>query len=105
MGLADGRRARGRVHRGAGYPGRAAGAAMIRGWRSAAVACCVVVALLLPATAGAHVMATGLAIVTVDDREVSYRLTVVPSELPEAAARLLSQAMAGSRPDAERIAE
>lgn len=60
---------------------------------------------LLPATGGAHVVATGLAIVTVDGREVSYRLTVVPAELSEDAAALLTRAMAGSRPDAERLAE
>jgi hypothetical protein len=65
----------------------------------------VVIALLLPTAAGAHVMATGLAVVTVNDREVSYLLTVVPAELPAAASQLLLRAMAGSRPDAERIAE
>ena len=73
-------------------------------WRIALLACCLAVALL-PAAVSAHVMATGLAVVTVNDREVGYRLTVVPSVLPEAAAQLLSRAMAGSRPDAERIAE
>jgi hypothetical protein len=78
---------------------------MTRGWRIPVVACCLVIALLLPTAAGAHVMATGLAVVTVNDRKVSYRLTVVPSELPEAASQLLARAMAGSRPDAERIAE
>ena len=73
-------------------------------WRIPIVVCCLVTALL-PAAAGAHVTATGLAVVEVNDREVSYRLTVVPSELPEAASQLLAQAMAGSRPDAERFAE
>lgn len=78
---------------------------MTSGCRIPVAAFCLVVALLLPAGVGAHVMATGLAVVTVNDREISYRLTVVPSELPEAASQLLSRAMAGSRPDAERIAE
>ncbi len=60
----------------------------------------------LPAAeAGAHVTATGLAVVAVNDREIDYRLTVVPSELPEAASQLLARAMAGSSPDAERVAE
>jgi hypothetical protein len=59
----------------------------------------------LPSTAAAHVTATGLATITVDDREVAYRLSVVPSELPDAAAELLTQAMAGSRPAAERLGE
>ena len=48
-------------------------------WCIALLACCLAVALL-PAAVSAHVMATGLAVVTVTDREVSYRLTVVPSE-------------------------
>ena len=78
---------------------------MTSGCRIPVAAFCLVVALLLPAGVGAHVMATGLAVVTVNAREISYRLTVVPSELPEAASQLLSRAMAGSRPDAERIAE
>jgi hypothetical protein len=73
-------------------------------WRISAAVCCLCIGLL-PAVAGAHVTATGLAIVETDGREVSYRLTVVPSELPEAAAQLLTRAMAGSRPDAERLAE
>jgi len=68
------------------------------------VLCCAVIGVL-PAAAGAHVTATGLAVLQVNDREISYRLTVVPSELPEAASQLLSHAMAGSRPDAEEVAE
>jgi len=78
---------------------------MTRGWHIPVAACCFVTALLLSAVAVAHVTATGLAVVTMNDREVSYRLTVVPSELPEMASQLLSRAVAGSRPDAERIAE
>jgi hypothetical protein len=78
---------------------------MTNPWRIPIVVCCLIIVLLLPAAAGAHVVATGLAVVTVNDREVSYHLTVVPSELPEGASQLLARAMAGSRPDAERIAE
>jgi hypothetical protein len=77
---------------------------MTRVWRISIVVCWVCIGLL-PAAAGAHVTATGLAVVETNDREVSYRLTVVPSELPEAATQLLTRAMAGSRPDAERLAE
>jgi hypothetical protein len=73
-------------------------------WRIPIILCCLAIGLL-PAKAGAHVTATGLAVVAVDDREVSYRLTVVPSELPESTSRLLMRAMAGSRPDAEQVAE
>jgi hypothetical protein len=73
-------------------------------WRIPIILCCLAVGLL-PARACAHVTATGLAAVVVNDREVSYRLTVVPSELPQAASQLLSRAMAGSRRDAEQLAE
>ena len=66
--------------------------------------CCLVVGLP-PAVVNAHVTATGLAVVGVEGREVSYRLTVVPSELPETISQLLSRAMDGSRPDAEQFAE
>ena len=67
------------------------------------IAWCLFVALL-PFTVRAHVTATGFAVMTVDDREVTYRLTVVPSELLEPAGELLIAAMAGSRPEAERFA-
>jgi hypothetical protein len=73
-------------------------------WRIAIVIWCLAVGLL-SVEAGAHVTATGLAVVAVVGRDVNYRLTVVPQELPVAASQLLSQAMAGSRPDAERLAE
>jgi hypothetical protein len=66
--------------------------------------CCLVIGLL-PIAAAAHVTATGLAVLEASDREVSYRLTVVPSELPKAASQLLSRAISGSRPDAEQLAE
>lgn len=60
---------------------------------------------LLPFAAGAHVAATGLAVVTVEGSTAAYRLTVVPAELPEPAARMLTRAMAGDRGEAERLAE
>lgn len=82
---------------------------MTRAWRNPAwrfpVAVCCLCIVLLPAAGGAHVTATGLAVVQTNEREVSYHLTVVPSELPETAAQLLTRAMAGSRSDAERLAE
>src|SRR5437763_1627373 len=65
---------------------------------------CALLLALLPAAAGAHVAATGLAVVTVDDSTVTYRLTLVPAELPEPAAKLLTQAAAGDRTQAERLA-
>ena len=77
---------------------------MIGACRLPIILCCLAVGLL-PAGGRAHVTATGLAVVAVNDREVSYRLTVVPSELPEAASQLLSRAVAGSRSDAEQVAE
>ena len=77
---------------------------MTSAWRIPIIVWCLVMGLL-PCAAGAHVMATGLAVVAVDDREVAYRLTVVPSELPEPAGELLIRAMAGSHRDAERLAE
>jgi HupE / UreJ protein len=61
--------------------------------------------LLLPRTAEPHATATGLAAVAVADGEIAYRLTIVPAELPEPAARLITEAMAGSRPAAERLAD
>jgi hydrogenase/urease accessory protein HupE len=73
-------------------------------WRIRFILCSLVIGLL-PIAAGAHVTATGLAVLEANDREVSYRLTVVPSELPEAASQLLSRAIAGSRSDAEQLAE
>ena len=73
--------------------------------RLVAVGLGLLLAAALPKAAAAHVTATGLAIVTADGRAVSYRLTVVPAELPEAAAQLLTRAMAGSRPDAGSVAE
>jgi HupE/UreJ protein len=68
------------------------------------IAACLI-GVLLPQAARAHVTATGLAVITVEDREIRYRLTLVPSELRELAAQLLRYAMAGSRADAERLGE
>jgi len=60
---------------------------------------------LTAAPAAAHVTATGLAEIAVDDTAITYRLTVVLAELPEAAAQMLRQATSGDRSAAERIAE
>ncbi len=60
---------------------------------------------LLSIPAAAHVTATGLAVIAVDDHTISYRLTVVPIELPQDAARLLTRAAQGDRAAAERLAE
>ena len=63
------------------------------------------IAGMLPTITIAHVTSTGLGVLEVTGRDVSYRLTVVPSELPEGASQLLSRAMTGSRPDAEQLTE
>ena len=57
-----------------------------------------------PAMAAAHTTSTGLATVDVTGATVTYRLTVLPSELPEESARLLTQAADGDPASAERIA-
>jgi hypothetical protein len=65
-------------------------------------------AMPLMACAGgveAHTTATGLAVVTVADATVTYRLTVVLAELPEAPARLLASAADGDRASVERVGE
>lgn len=54
--------------------------------------------------AGAHTTATGLAVVTIAGRAVSYRLTLLPAELPEGPARLLGAAAEGDAASAERVA-
>ena len=53
--------------------------------------------------AGAHTMSTGLATLTVDGRTVSYRLLLVPAELPEEPRRLFAAAAAGDRASAEQV--
>jgi len=60
--------------------------------------------VLLPVGAGAHVTSAGLAVLTVDGPTVTYRLTLVPAELPEPAAQLLAGAASGNRVEAERLA-
>src|SRR5215475_5213864 len=57
-----------------------------------------------PAMAAAHTTSTGLATVDVAGTTVTYHLTVLPSELPEEPARLLTQAADGDPASAERIA-
>ena len=66
---------------------------------------CGLVLALLTSPAAAHVTATGLAAITVDGDAITYRLTLVLSELPEEAAQLLALAANGARPEAERVAE
>jgi hydrogenase/urease accessory protein HupE len=57
-----------------------------------------------PATPAAHTTSTGLATVTVSGSTVDYRLTVLLSELPDEAARLLGSAADGNRASVERVA-
>src|SRR5437764_2076981 len=71
--------------------------------RFIAMYCLVCVFLVRPAAA--HVVATGLAVVTLDGPEVDYQLTVIPAELAEPAAQTLLDAAAGDRQAAERSAE
>jgi hydrogenase/urease accessory protein HupE len=66
---------------------------------------CGLVLALLTSPAAAHVTATGLAAITIDGNAVTYRLTLVLSELPEEAAQLLARAVNGERPEVERVAE
>ena len=66
---------------------------------------CGLVLALLTSPAAAHVTATGLAAITVDGDAITYRLTLVLSELPEEAAQLLARAVNGERPEVERVAE
>src|SRR5206468_2629130 len=57
-----------------------------------------------PIAAVAHVTATGLAIVSADAATVTYRLNLVPAELADSAAALLTRAASGDRDAAERLA-
>jgi len=75
---------------------------VIRSWTGAAGA--VAMIALGTAAAGAHTTATGLAEITVEDRTITYRLTVVPSELPNEAGDILAQAAAGDPTSGERLA-
>ena len=53
--------------------------------------------------AGAHATSTGLATLTVEGRTVTYRLTLVPAELPEEPRRLFAAAAQGDRASAEQV--
>lgn len=75
------------------------------GLRNTSLIAACLIGMMLPQTARAHVTATGLAVITVEDRDVRYSLTLVPSELPGPAAQLLREATAGSRSSAERLGE
>ena len=57
-----------------------------------------------PVQAGAHTTSTGLATLSVTGSTVSYRLTVVPGELPPEPARLLTSAADGDPAAVERVA-
>ena len=62
-------------------------------------------AVLLPVPALAHVTSTGLAIVGIDEGQLSYRLTLVGSDVDEQYAPILEAAARGDRPAAERVAQ
>ena len=57
-----------------------------------------------PDQAGAHTTSTGLATLNLAGSTVSYRLTVVPGELPPEPARLLASAADGDPAAVERVA-
>src|SRR2546421_7273619 len=65
----------------------------------------VCVLLLTHATAAlTHTTSTGLATLTVTGAALTYRLTLVLSDLPDAPARLFTAAVAGDTSSAERVA-
>jgi hydrogenase/urease accessory protein HupE len=70
----------------------------MRGWLAALLA-------LWSLQAMAHVTSTGLAVVDLNDHELSYRLTVVASEIDELYAPILQSAANGDRNAAERVAQ
>ena len=70
----------------------------------AAVALAWLVLLGAPARAGAHTTSTGLATLAVSGSTVTYRLTVLPNELPPEPARLLTDAADGEAASVERVA-
>ena len=73
--------------------------------RVAAAAALVWLAVLgRPSATGAHTTSTGLATLAVSGSTLSYRLTVLPDELPAEAARLLISAADGDQTSAERVA-
>jgi hypothetical protein len=57
-----------------------------------------------PRDAAAHTTNTGLASINVSGSTLSYRLTILPSELPAELARLLSSAADGDPASVERVA-
>src|SRR5215831_8732051 len=65
----------------------------------------VCVLFLTHATAAlAHTTSTGLATLTVTGSAITYRLTLVLSELPDEPARLFTTAVAGDASSVERVA-
>ena len=68
---------------------------------AAAVAAIVAAA---PADLGAHVTSTGLAVIEVDESAVTYRLTVIPAELPDDFARSLTAAADADPASIARVA-
>jgi hydrogenase/urease accessory protein HupE len=63
-----------------------------------------VMAWLWPVLVLAHATSTGLATLDVDDDKLTYRLTVVATEVDDQAGRLLWEAGEGNRAAAERVA-
>jgi hydrogenase/urease accessory protein HupE len=59
----------------------------------------------LASGASAHTTSTGLAAISVAGSTVTYRLTLVPAELPAEAARLLSAAADGEPASGQRVAD
>jgi hydrogenase/urease accessory protein HupE len=57
-----------------------------------------------PTAAPAHTTSTGLAILVVSGSTLSYRLTILPNELPAEAAHVLTAAADGDPASAERVA-
>ncbi len=77
---------------------------MIREIRHATILLAVALAVAhAPAPAHAHTMSTGLATLTVDGRTLTYRLLLVPVELPEESRRLFLAAAEGDRAGAEQV--
>jgi len=70
----------------------------------AAIALAWLVLFGRPPQAGAHTTSTGLATLNVSGATVSYRLTILPGELPPEAARLLASAADGDPAAVERVA-
>ena len=71
---------------------------------AAAIALATLALLDRPPQVDAHTTSTGLATLTVSGSTVSYRLTVLPGELPAEPARLLTSAADGDPAAVERVA-